>query len=328
MERLNIFNPYEKDMSHEDVLSRNFLILVKNIPSVQMAFLELIRNKMPQIGLESIALGQLSVTESYTQVVSGNLLAGIQEHRILSIIISDDKYDHSHVVKESTRKARYDGEIICEPGWVFIIENKPFVGNIWEGQLDPNEEDKKGNKLIQQYCSLSWREIIEILNSIIERDMISYLEKNIINDFLEYINEAYPWLNPYSRLGFCKGIKWLINRRCGDIIKACFEGKELKYHRGWKYYIDTSAEDSIVKQVALDGDENGITLWMYGGDTMSSARDLYRNINNDVVRKLLDEKYLISSNFHFSFQGTGLVWFSSSEIDILDYIDFWKEKGG
>ena len=84
MERLNFFNPFkDKDITHEDVLTRNFLLLLKNIPAVQIAFFELIKQKLPTIGLESISMGQLSVSEIYTQVTSGNLLTGIQDYKIL-----------------------------------------------------------------------------------------------------------------------------------------------------------------------------------------------------------------------------------------------------
>ena len=47
MDHLNLFAPFEsKDDSHEDVLTRNFLILVKNIPLVQVGFFELIRETL------------------------------------------------------------------------------------------------------------------------------------------------------------------------------------------------------------------------------------------------------------------------------------------
>ena len=125
MDRLNVFNVYkDKELNHEDVLTRSFLILLKNISAVQAAFFELIRNKMPDIGLESFALGKLSISEIYTQTTSNGLLKGKQEYKILSVVISDDEYSNSHVVQESSRNARYDGVVICDPSWIFIIENK------------------------------------------------------------------------------------------------------------------------------------------------------------------------------------------------------------
>lgn len=326
MERLNFFNPFkDKDITHEDVLTRNFLLLLKNIPAVQIAFFELIKQKLPTIGLESISMGQLSVSEIYTQVTSGNLLTGIQDYKILSIIISDDSYSNNHIVQESERNARYDGVVICDPSWLFIIENKPYVGNVWEGQLDPNKDDAKGNQLLPVPCCLSWREIIIVLTSVLEHNLSTLIEKTIVDDFLEYINETYSWLNPYSRLGLCKGNKLLLDKRCGEVLKECFPQKELKYHKGWKYYIDTSAEDSVVKQIALDYDDNYITLWMYAGDTMVAAREMYKHIDIDKINEL-SSNFIVRPNFHFSYQGTGLVWFTTSSISARDYIALWQNN--
>lgn len=307
------------------MLTRNFLLLLKNISAVQIAFFELIKNKLPTIGLESIAMGQLSVSEIYTQVTSGNFLSGIQDHKILSIIISNDTYSSNHIVKESERNARYDGVVLCDPSWVLIIENKPYVGNVWEGQLDPNKDDANNNQLLSDPCCLSWREIIVVLNSVLEHNLSCVIEKTIVDDFLEYIDETYSWLNPYSRLGLCKGNKLLIDKRCGEVLKECFPQKDLKYHKGWKHYVDTSAEDDVVKQIALDFDDNCITLWMYAGDTMVAATKLYERVDLDKVQRLNGE-YIVRPNFHFSYQGTGLVWFTTSNISAIDYISYWKNN--
>ncbi len=327
MNRLNVFNPYEdKNANHEDVLTRNFLILIKIIPCVQTAFFELIRKEMPKIELESMALGELSVSDVYTQINSNGLLKGINDSKILSIIISDEKYKEKHIVQESSRNARYDGVVICNPSWIFIIENKPDVENVWKGQLNPNKEDAEGNVLISDPCRLSWRSIIDILNSLLEENQLSFAERNLIEDFLDYINDEYAWLKPYNNLSLCKNNKWLMDKRCGDILTEIFNGKELKYHKGWKYYIDTTDTDGIVREVALDYSENHITLWMYAGDTMVSARKLYERINIDEIEKLKDEGYRIRTNFHISYRGTGLVWFDSTNVSLTDYIEYWRRN--
>ncbi len=327
MDRLNLFNPFaDKDITHEDVLTRNFLLLLKNVHAVQVAFFELIRGKMTNtINMESIALGQLSVANVYTQVKSGNRLANIQDHQILSIVISDDEYQGEHIVQESSRNARYDGVIICEPSWMFIVENKPSAGNIWENQLDPNQDDANGNYLIKDPCRLSWRQVIEALNSVLEHNIENTAENSLVEDFLEYINENYPGLNPYRLFGLCRGNKLLIDKRCGEILKECFPGNELMYHKGWKYYIGTKADDKAVKQVALDYYDNNISLWMYAGDTQNMAKALYRGIKIDRLKELNDG-FIVQPNFHFSFMSTGLVWFSTTKINVFKYICYWKEN--
>ncbi len=68
MDDLNIFNYFDhKNGYYEDVLTRNFLILLKNIPQVQTGFFETIRSKMAdkKIQIPSIATGMLLPTEFY-----------------------------------------------------------------------------------------------------------------------------------------------------------------------------------------------------------------------------------------------------------------------
>lgn len=324
MDRLNIFNPYRnKEDEHEDVLTRNFLVLLKNIPAVQIAFFEMIKEKVGD-DIEKMSFGKLSVNEVYTQVSSGGRLKNIQDNNILSVYISDDELETKHKVEKSKRKARYDGVIMCEPSWVFIIENKPYVGNAWENQLDPNVDDANGNNIIAKPCCLSWREIIDVLSSIVNNNLSSFLEKTIIDDFLTYIDESYKWLNPYNKLGLCKRNKWLIDKRCANILKECLE-REIKYHRGWKYCVDISDEDSIVREIALDCNDNEITLWMYAGEVMTSARELYKNLKIGDLEEMEKLNYVVRPNFHLSFMQSPLVWLQTN-MDVKEYAEYWKNE--
>ena len=331
MDRLNFFNPYkDKDNTHEDVLTRNFLILVKHIHAVQTAFFETIRNKMPSIGLESIAAGELSVNEVHTQISSGNYLSGEVGRRLLSIIISDDELVTEHPVQKSDRKARYDGVILCDPSWLFIIENKPSVGNIWEGQLDPNNEDANGNIIIQEPCCLSWRETISMLTDVMERNTSSDIEREMIGDFLEYINENYSGLNPYRRLGLCKSDRTLINLRCADILKECYPGKEIKKHKGWNYCINNAAEDNIIRLPALfyDNDNKRIKLCMFAGAVMTGARAFYKNLRLERFKELLDDEHVKMKavpEFRLLCKGDKIVEFDTSHISPDKYVAYWKE---
>lgn len=68
MNHLNIFNPYKnKPHHHEDELTRSFLILLKNIPVVQMMFFEMVQQEMNDTEVAEITLSHLSVEEMYTQ---------------------------------------------------------------------------------------------------------------------------------------------------------------------------------------------------------------------------------------------------------------------
>lgn len=333
MNHLNIFNSFSnKPDSHEDALTRSFLLLLKHIPLVQAGFMELIGKNVPTAKLGSFLLDDLNVSEVYTQVPNSNNIFDLEKisgKRIISIIISDDKLETEKTVKSSERGARYDGVVFCDPDWVFIIENKPSKKNIWIEQLNPNLNNNLDVQIVPEPCCLSWRVIIAFLNQLIVKDMVIGIERALINDFIEYIDSTYAWLNPYTKFGICKDESYLLNKRCISVMAAFNGESEVKYHKGWKYYID--GIDNKIKQIALDSHQEGsqwsVNLWMYAGDTMNSARDVYNAINIEKLKNLLenDSGYSISTNFHLSYRSTGLVW-SSSKMCPIDYINYWKKQ--
>ncbi|MTM73170.1 hypothetical protein GMA96_12520, partial [Turicibacter sanguinis] len=202
MNHLNLFNPYRNKLnSHEDELTRNFLILVKNIPLIQVIFFELIKNEMKEINVDSIIDGDLFVEDIYTQLSSNNSLFSsplLEGRTLISIIISDDKLEDNVKVKNDTRQARYDGVITANPSWLFIIENKPSKENIWTRQLNPNIPEDSDIIIVEEPCCLSWRAIISKLNVILQKNMVNGLEYIMIENFIEYVDNEYHWLNPYT----------------------------------------------------------------------------------------------------------------------------------
>ena len=61
MDHLNLFNAYKnKSNNHEDELTRSFLILLKNIPLLQVMFFEMVRKEMSQYNIDSISSGDVA----------------------------------------------------------------------------------------------------------------------------------------------------------------------------------------------------------------------------------------------------------------------------
>lgn len=328
MDHLNFFSPFQsRKENHEDVLTRNFLILVKNIPLLQVAFFEMIREDLAKKGvkIESISQGELNVSDVYTQVDdSSSIFDRVNGGKLISVYISDEKYLPDHQVVKGERAARYDGVFLCEPSTVFIIENKPRVGNAWEGQLDPNMEKLRDVEVIPQYCSLSWRDIINAINNLNAIDVLSPLEHALINDFTDYIDKNYSSLNPYYRFDLCKSDKYLLDHRCYQLMQEYNEN--VRYHKGWKYYVPGCY---IIPEIALDSFvQNGnweINLWMYAGDIMNAAREAYKKVNREELLKLKenDPHYSFAPNLHFSTQQTGKVWCKTS-LSFDDYLEYWQ----
>ncbi|RJE47918.1 hypothetical protein A7K50_01355 [Dehalobacter sp. MCB1] len=334
MDHLNVFNPYKnKSNNHEDELTRSFLILLKNIPIVQVMFFEMVRNELPECKIDSIANGDLGVEEVYTQLSNSNNIftsSAVEGRTLLSIIISDDKLDQEVKVQNDDRQARYDGVILCNPSWLFIVENKPSRENIWLGQLNPNVSEETDINIIDKPCCLSWRGVISGLNSLIQNNMVTGLERVLIENFIEYVDNEYSWINPYTTFGVCKSNLYLLNKRCILVMANCkLPGisSEVKYHRGWKYYIESGR--NTVKQIALDANQVAsdwtIDLWMYAGDTMNSARETFEKLDINKLFELQTQGFEISKNFHISYRSSNLLWFDGS-LTIEEYLRFWKRE--
>lgn len=337
MNHLNLFNPFtDRPSTHEDVLTRNFLILLKNIPLVQVGFFELIRDTMSPLGItiDSCARGTLKLSEIHTQVSDKNpMFEHLSDVNVLSVLISDDSWQPDHTVTQSDRAARYDGVVICDPSWVFIIENKPSVADVWEGQLDPNFQNRSDIHLIEKPCKLSWRDVISLLNELLLGDSLVPFERTAISEFIEYMDENYPELNPYDKFALCKSNKYLLDRKCCAVMASYGDGAEVTYRKGWKYYIETGK--TSIQNIALDSEvvnenEWKIHLWMYAGVTMKSAKEAYRTLDVDQLFDLpnKDPHYQLSTNFQFAFQASGIKGAKPSCPSPCErYIRYWKEKG-
>lgn len=334
MNHLNLFNAYKnKSNNHEDELTRSFLILLKNIPVVQMLFFEMIRNEMLGIGIQSIATGELAVEEVHTQLSNTNNLFSsemLDGRTLVSIIISDDKYETTQKVVNDDRQARYDGVITCEPSWIFIIENKPSKENVWSGQLNPNIMEEKDINIVEKPCCLSWRDIITVLNTQVQNRMLNGFELQAVEDFIQYVDNEYPWINPYTSFAVCKGIKYLLDKRCNYIMGNCeINGlkQDVKSHRGWKHYIDSGV--TTIKQIALDSNEDKedftIDMWLMAADTMSSARETFNKLDVEKLMDLENDGYILTSNFHISYRSSNLLFFQGT-LSFEDYIKFWKTE--
>ena len=334
MDHLNIFNSYKnKSNNHEDELTRSFLILLKNIPIVQVMFFEMVRNELPEYKIESISSGDLSVEEVHTQLSNSNDLFTsdiIEGRTLVSVIISDDKLESETTVRNDDRQARYDGVILCNPSWLFIVENKPSRDNIWLGQLNPNISEELDIKIKEKPCCLSWRRIISGLNSLIKNNMIVGLEGVLIDNFIEYVDNEYSWINPSTTFGVCKDNVYLLNKRCITAMSNVnVKGikPEVHYHKGWKHYIESG--QNTIKQIALDANSDGsdwtVELWLYAGDTMNSAKETFEKLNLEKLHILQSQGYDISKNFHVSYRSSNLLWFDGS-LTMEEYIKYWKNE--
>lgn len=333
MNHINIFSPYRQNKNtHENELTRSFLILLKNIPLVQAVFFEIIRKNLmlSEDEIESFILDDFYVEEIHTQISNDNIVLkpeNIEGRRVVSVLISDDTYESQEEIKLSKRRAIYDAVLLCSPSWLFVIENKPYKENVWAEQLNPNIHKDANIKIIKTPCCLSWRNIIESITLLLRRNLLNGVEKKIVEDFLEYIDSEFKFLNPYTNFVLCKDNQELLDKRCRVVMGQYQENTEVKYHRGWKSYIDSG--NTYIRMIALDSEKNekdwNISLWMYAGVTMVGAKEVYENIDLNSIIELQKEGFILEEDFHFSYRASGLLTLKT-HLSPEEYLRFWKEN--
>lgn len=331
MNRLNIFNPYQsKTGEHEDQLTRAYLVLLKLSGHAFFTFVEYCRSSHKTSGNEEpISIIDLLEQDLEIETQRGN--PEINTKYLLSILITDSQIKTADSsVKTSERSARYDGIITFGSNLTMVIENKPRSGDVWINQINPSERNLADDIIV--YCNptvLEWKKIIKQLNHLKTVPTIAGYEKMLFDDFLDYVDENFPFLNPYDSFQQCKRNKELVIRRIENLLKAISSDETLvKCHHGssLSYYIQTPYRE--VERICLglsgEGNDSLIILGLCFGDSQRQASAFYMASPN--ISHLQNTKWKVRPNFHVAFMTKNLVRFESE--DSQHYLKFWKNNVG
>jgi hypothetical protein len=325
MNHLNYFVPYEnRSPNHEDQLTRAFLVVLRLVPLVQVAFLDLIREEQLSKGITR-AIPPLSAMRNIVEIETQVGTISQSTGTLVSILMTNERWVASEPVRVSERRARYDGVLSFEPDWIISIENKPWSVNVWEGQLSPNLSPKSEVEVSPVPIALTWDLVIARLGDIRSQGMLGWAEEGLLDDFLEFLDDNFKYLNPYKSFGVCKSDKYLLSKRCSAILHELAPGA-VRYHRGFSDYISISSGPA--RQVYLYPDKESILLGFWPGDTVTQSREYFGATDRDAFLNLAKKGWTIEPNLHFSYRASNLVW-AETRLSVQDYFDFWnhhKEK--
>ncbi|MDY0201943.1 MAG: hypothetical protein RBR40_13250 [Tenuifilaceae bacterium] len=326
MNRLNYFNPYNsKSGDHEDQLTRAYLALLRISFQAFSSFISYLNreNKNEEkFELEDILEDDWSFeTQRSDPDINSNYLA--------SVLITDKQIDGKVTVEPSPRSARYDGLISIGEKITFIIENKPKSGNVWFNQLKPSRKNLGEDvNVLSEPIVLEWKTIINHLNYLLSEPTITRSEKIIIDDFLNFIDSGFPFLNPFDNFKLCKSNQELLQRRIQNILKEIsIDPDNVKDNKRWGHFIQTPFE--AIKAIGLIlkyNKENkvwSIVLSLNFGDTQTQAKAFFKN-SPDL--KKIDENWQYYPKFHVSFMSTNLVEFSTEREKYKDYLNYWEKN--
>lgn len=334
---LNYFEPFNhKDARHEDQLTRAFLTLLRYSPLTLVATYDLVRNAIVRaatkeaIDVDLPSIADLDVTHVSIETQRGGLPA-VSE--FVSVLISNDRAPLNLGVAPSTRRAVYDGIVSFGQSLALVIENKPRVQNVWEGQLSPSSKDvPPESRVVPMAAHLSWREIVLLVTKLMQQEAVGGAERLMMHDMLEFISTHFAYLNPFENLALCKGNSELIQMRIEALLKELVNhADQVQYHRGWAWYI--SVEDTPgIQQIGLILEEPDTPNWhlkLFLGfaDTVNQARNFFNtSLRLDLVGPLREQKWGVVGNFHLSHMQQHLLWYPTEDSKILDYLRYWSEN--
>jgi hypothetical protein len=311
------------------------------IPMVQVAVVDLIRERQQELGLPMMP--------PLSMLPEGLILESQKGEKIdqsggtiISVLLTNDQWSPSAgPLGFSNRLARYDGVIRCLPDWLLLVENKPRVQQVWEEQLHPSRHsfDSTDDFTIQPVpVVIAWSDILGRLAALVSAagPLVGRFESQMIDDFLELVDRHWSWLNPYSLLGMCKDSRYLLNKRCRTLLAAVLPGASAnKWGAGGSVeLVDYSAQAACRFAFLVprsEGDEGwdnwSVCLELYPGDTVLQARRFFAGVDPNSFWELLNSGWRISTNMHLAYRSSNLFWPKSAQgQDVRTYLTRWTSR--
>ncbi len=336
MERLNYFEPYKSKGAHEeDQLTRAFFVLLKYSLATNYLFYDLIisRLKNAQIDQDIPVFSSLDFSTISLRTQSKGISEAMVGNKLVSVLITNEDVELNTEIKRVDREAVYDGVISLGTDLTVLVENKLETKGVRAKQLCPGAEDVPEEvEIIQWPVVIKWSQIIKSLHSLLEVENLNGPEKLLIEDFLNFVDDHFIYLNPYDKFHYCKGNFRLLNRRIKNILSLIAKDEQnVDYHRNWKaFFIRTSLKPLKMIGLRLNFSEEGwrsLNLSCHFGDTLGQAKAFYKQAKDfAVVEKLKNKGWMYKPNFHIGHIQSNIVWLKTPEGNEQKYFEYWKES--
>ena len=328
MDHLNIFNPYQIPGHHENQLTRAYLVLLKLSSHALFTFMEYCRESHKTLDDEK----PISTNEFLEQGWKFETQRGnpeINSDYLVSVLITDSQIKTTEAsIQSSERNAIYDGIITFGNNLTVVIENKPRSDNVWFEQLNPSRQNLADYTIVYSApIVLEWKKIVTQLSHLLSLPTMAGNERMMIEDFLSFVDENFPYLNPFDSFQQCKGNHELLSRRIFNLLGSILQDEsKVGYHRNWGNYIQTPFRQ--IQQIGLipvyDEKDYCLELSLYFGDTQRQAIEFYNS--NPSINHLKIDQWGLHPNFHVSYMSSNLVWFKSGESE--HFLRYWEQNVG
>jgi hypothetical protein len=275
---LNVFEPYRELASHhEDQLTRAAMIVLRMVPLTREALLQAIGESslsgLPECTLDMQATHVRPDSDSDDRRESQPAARG----RLVSVFLTPDiePFPLAEEVTETERGQRFDGVLRFDPELVVVMESK--VCDRWarrDGHRVAQLNLRGARFREQRTCLLPWHDLLEAWMRLIELDVLSPAERELVMDMLEYAHHDFAHLLPFGSLRRAGNDPTRRKRRLRSLLE---QATGVAPERGSLVHVRLDFALGVVSfqrvALALEGDELVLHIWP--GELKHQAEHLY-----------------------------------------------------
>jgi len=320
---LNFFLPFRRlEPNHENQLTRALLVVLRYSPMAHAAWLRLVA---PERHLQ-----QLPVAEFRTQTRAVRHAEEEGEPAdLVSVFLTPEAplTPGDVVITESDRTQVLDAVIDYGGELLVVIENKVAE----DEDRQAREINLRGGRIRltegQELVVVLWRDVLEALIALRERDLVAEAEATLLDDFLLYTEDYFPDLGPFRTLRLAHGNWFRQTRRLRQLLGEAVElDATIDYYGP---YVETPAGEAVGAKTYLrmTDDEEQVELAMYPADTLSQARAFFTDpVAVAGVAKLREQPgWHVGPNFHFGHMQRGYCW-TTTKRPVDEYLSLWTNE--
>ena len=300
---LNLFAPYPRlAANHENQLTRALLVVLRYSPMARTVWLRMVapERHLDRLPSASFVTQQRAIRYAPDDAAESELVSvflGPEEPPGEDdLVFSDDRGQVLDAIVD------FGGELIV------VVENKVAPSDDWQARYlnIVGARVKIGDG--QTRIALLWRDVLEAFMGLTERGLVTGVEAMVVDDFMTYIEDHFPFLGPFRTLRLCQRDRDRIHRRLRQLLADIASAEAYITDHGPCIFLESEVVNRAYLRLTDDGD--AVNLVAYPADTLTQARALYPDKKLiKAFRVLADSKdWDGGPNFHFGFQSRGFCW--------------------
>jgi hypothetical protein len=320
---LNVFTRYERVDHHEDQLTRAAMIVLRLVPAAREALLRLIDGPgIAQLG----TAGEVDMQTSEI-LARADTRADVDELISVFLVPDETRSEPEAEVVPSPRGQRLDGVLRFLPDLVVVLESKVVEGasdlqarELNYGSWQPRRSRRR---------NVHWHDLLEAWWRLGDLHLLTPTEELLVQDLLDFADEHFPALLPFTTLRRAAGHEGRVNRRLRALMLLAtgFPPRDRTRYLMLDEHLGTESVQRA--ELAVVTEQRQLWLEMWPGESNSQARHLYSADRANRLAALNGTAgWDIAPNVHLSFRNAHWrqrLYLDASDLPIARYAAQWSD---